>query len=124
MSSTSMSPNNTASASASKDWVLAKDEHKAVSLIVHERRSSLALPWFRFVYAQGDDSTLQIIFATHLVTISGDGLGPLLEAVAANQVVSVTEPTQNEAKFGVRGPNLDEHTGPAIHSITVQKFEK
>ena len=116
------STNNTAS--VSKDWVLLpKDEHKAVSLIVHERRSSLAVPWFRFVYAQGDDSKLQIIFATHLITISGEGLAPLLEAVAANRVLSVTEPTENEAKFSVRGPNAGEHDGSAIHSITVEKFK-
>ena len=115
------STNNTAS--ASKDWVLLKDEHKAVSLIVHERRSSLALPWFRFVYAQGDDFKLQIIFATHLITISGEGLAPLLEAVAANRVLSVTEPTENEAKFSVRGPNAGEHDGAAIHSINVEKFK-
>ena len=115
------STNNTAS--ASKDWVLAKDEQKPASLVVHERHSSLAFPWFRFVYAQGDDSSLQIIFATHLVTISGDGLGPLLEAVAANRVVSVTAPTENQAKFGVRGPDAEEQTGSAIHSISVEKFK-
>jgi hypothetical protein len=118
MSSTNT--NNTASAS---DWTLAKDEHKAASLIVHQRRSSLVLPWFRFVYAQGDDSKLQLIFATHLVSINGEGLGPLLEAAAANRVLSVTEPSQNEAKFGVRGPNVGEHDGAAIHSITVEKFK-
>ena len=118
MSSTNT--NNTASAS---DWTLAKDEHKAVSLIVHQRRSSLVLPWFRFVYAQGDDSKLQLIFATHLVSINGEGLGPLLEAAAANRVLSVTEPTQNEAKFGVRGPNAGDHDSAAIHSITVEKFK-
>jgi len=38
-------------------------------------------------------------------------------------VLSVTEPTQNEAKFGVRGPNVGEHDGAAIHSITVEKFK-
>jgi len=119
MSSTNT--NNTASAS---DWTLAKDEHKALSLIVHQRRSSLALPWFRFVYAQGDDSRLQLIFATHLVTINGEGLAPLLEDVAANRVASVTEPTDNEARFGVRGPDAGEHEGAAIHSITVEKLEK
>ena len=100
-----MSSTNTNTTASASDWTLAKEEHKAVSLIVHQRRSSLALPWFRFVYAQGDDSTLQIIFATHLVGISGEGLGPLLEAVAANRVLTVSEPTENEAKFGVRGPN-------------------
>jgi hypothetical protein len=118
MSSTNT--NNTASAS---DWTLAKDEHKAVSLIVHQRRSSLALPWFRFVYAQGDDSRLQLIFATHLVSIDGDGLAPLLEAAAAQTVMSITEPTQNEAKFGVRGPKDGEIRGGAIHSITIEKFK-
>jgi hypothetical protein len=118
MSSTNT--NNTASVS---DWMLAKDEHRVVSLIVHQRRSSLVLPWFRFVYAQGDESKLQLIFATHLVSIEGEGLAPLLEAVAAHRVLSVTEPTQNEAKFGVRSPNAGEHDGPAIHSITVEKFK-
>ena len=118
-----MSSTNTNNSASVSDWTLAKDEHKAVSLIVHQRRSSLVLPWFRFVYAQGDDSTLQLIFATHLVAIGGDGLGPLLEAAAAQRVLSITEPTQSEAKFNVRGPNAGDHQGPAIHSITVEKFK-
>jgi hypothetical protein len=119
MSSTNTN-NNTALAS---DWALAKDEQKAVSLIVHMRRSSLALPWFRFVYAQGDDSKLQLIFATHLVSIDGEGLGALLEAAANQRVISITEPTQSEAKFSVRGLNAGEVRGAAIHSITVEKFK-
>jgi hypothetical protein len=118
-----MSSTNTNNAASTSDWTLAKDEHKAVSLIVHQRRSSLALPWFRFVYAQGDDSRLQLIFATHLVSIDGEGLAPLLEAAAAQRVMSITEPTQNEAKFGVRGPNAGEVQGGAVHSITVEKFK-
>ena len=75
-------------------------------------RSAYVLPYFRFVYAEGDNSQVKIAFASHLVTVSGNGLAALLAALASQQVVRLIQPTENEAKFGVRGTGCRVAPGP------------
>jgi hypothetical protein len=58
-----------------------------------------------------------------LVTVTGHGLAALLAAVSAHRVVRLIQPTENEAKFSVRGTAAFDYRGPGIDSITVQKFE-
>ena len=53
------------------------------------------LPYFRFVYAEGDDARIEIAFASHLVTVTGHGLTALLAAVSTQRVVRVIQPTTN-----------------------------
>jgi hypothetical protein len=79
-------------------------------------------PWFRFVYAEGDNTTVQIVFASHAVYITGHALAALLAALAGQRVIRVIEPSENEATFGVRGSGAGKYHGPAIHTITVKKF--
>ena len=86
------------------------------------RRSAHVLPWFRFVCAEGDRSRVLLTFSS-LVTVEGRGLSALLAAVSAMRVARLIQPTENEAKFRVRGDNADPYRGPAITSITVQRFE-
>ena len=109
--------------SVSNDWQVDESDAKPASLIVQLRRSAHVLPWFRFVYACGDDATIQIVFSSHLVTVTGNGLAALLAAISAHRVVRLIQPTENEAKFGVRGNGASDYRGPGITSITVQKFE-
>jgi len=111
------------SALVSEDWQLTDEGAKPSSLIVQLRRSAHVLPWFRFVYAEGDNSRVQIAFASHMVTITGHGLAVLLAALAGQRVLRVIQPTKNEAKFGVRGPASAKFTGPSITDITVEKFQ-
>jgi hypothetical protein len=92
-------------------------------LVVQLRRAAFVLPWFRFLYAAGDNTRLELVFASHTVTIAGHGLVALLTAAAGQRVIRLTEPSDNEAKFGVRGPSAEAYRGPAISSITVTKFE-
>ena len=48
------------SAINSPDWQVAdEDEHKPASLLVQLRRGALILPWFRFAYAEGDNTALK-----------------------------------------------------------------
>ena len=48
------------SVSASADWHVVKaDEQKPESLLVHSRRAVFVFPWFRFVYAEGDNTREQ-----------------------------------------------------------------
>jgi hypothetical protein len=107
---------------ASEDWVLSKEgAPKPPCLAVQLRRISYVLPYFRFVYASGDQSQVHIEFSSHIVTVSGHALAPLLTALAENRVFRVIEPTENEAKFAVRGAAAAPYSGPAITAITVEK---
>jgi len=107
----------------SEDWQLAEEGSKPASLVVQLRREVFALPWFRFIYAQGDNSSVLIVFASHAVTVNGHGLAALLSAVAAERVLRLIQPTENEARFAVRGPNATQYAGPSILTVTVEKFE-
>ena len=112
------------SALASEDWQVAAEEStKPVSLVIQLRRRAHVLPWFRFLYAEGDNTQIQIAFASHIVTISGKGLVTLLAAIATQRVVGIVQPTENESKFGVRGPGAGRYTGPSISDITVAPFK-
>ena len=128
MSDTMYEPAN--SELASEDWVLADDKKdkkdkmyspKPVCLVVQLRRVCYLLPYFRFVYASGDQSQVHIEFSSHVVTVSGHGLAPLLVALAELRVSRLIQPSENEVKFGVRGPNATPYRGSAITAITVEE---
>ena len=109
-----------ASAWASKDWQLETNaDLKPAHLVVQLRRRAHVLPWMRFVFAEGDNDQVKIAFASHTVTVAGHGLAALLAALAAQQVVRIIQPSENEAKFGVRGSNAGRYTGPGVTDITV-----
>jgi hypothetical protein len=107
----------------SEDWQLAETGSKPASLVVQLRRRAHVLPWFRFVYAEGDNAQVQVAFASHMVTITGNGLAALLAALASQRVVRLIQPTENEAKFGVRGPSSTKYHGPGITDIAVEQFK-
>lgn len=109
---------------ASDDWqVVKEDGKKPTSLLVQLRNRAYILPYFRFVYAEGNNSQVKMTFTSHLVTVTGNGLAALLAALASNAVVRIIQPTENEAKFGVRAANAGRFTGPAVDNITVVAFE-
>ena len=112
------------SALASEDWQLAaEDSAKPVSLVIQLRRRAHVLPWFRFVHAEGDNTQVEILFPSHVVTVTGNGLAALLAALATQRVIRIVQPTENEAKFGVRGPGTGRYTGPSITDISVAPFK-
>ena len=108
---------------SSEDWQLAEDGHKATSLLVQLRRGAFVLPWLRFLYAEGDNNMVKLAFASHMVTVSGDGLAALLAAVVAQRVLRLIQPTDKEARFAVRGVAAIKYTGPSIHDITIEQFQ-
>ncbi|MGA7409698.1 MAG: hypothetical protein WBW33_04385 [Bryobacteraceae bacterium] len=112
------------SALASEDWQLETDAYaKPVSLLVQLRRQAYVLPWFRFVHAEGDNTQVKITFASYLVTVNGHGLAALLAALAAQRVIRLIQPSENEAKFGVRGEGSSRYTGPGITEIKVEELK-
>ena len=109
---------------ASEDWQLVPDDApKPLSLVIQQRRYAHVLPYFRFVYAEGDNSLVKIAFASHLITIGGHGLAALLAALSSHRVLRIIQPTENEAKFGVRGDGSARYNGPCITDITVEELK-
>jgi hypothetical protein len=98
-------------ASVCEDWEIEDSEIRPASLVIELRKSSFILPWFRFVYAEGDASQIEIVFSTHIVSILGHGLGGLLNGISSQRLVRITQPTENEAKF---------RPGPVITSLKVE----
>jgi hypothetical protein len=113
----------TQSVSVSEDWQIDESDTKPPSFVVQLRKSAVVLPWFRFIYAEGDDRQIVIGFASHRVTVRGHGLEGLLAAISALRVVRIMQPMENEYKFSVRGPGAQSYTGPGISSITVEAAE-
>jgi hypothetical protein len=111
---------------ASEDWQLAGDDgaKKPTSLVVQLRRRAYVLPYFRLIYAEGDNGLVKIAFASHLVTVTGHGLAALIAVLAMNAVARIIQPTENEARFGVRGPASAKHSGPSITDISVEEFKQ
>ena len=108
----------------SEDWQLAEEDTKTpTALVVQLRRCAHILPYFRLIYAEGDSRQVRIAFASHSVTVTGNGLAALLAALSTQSVVRIVQPTETEAKFGIRGPNATKVNGPEITSITVVRTE-
>jgi hypothetical protein len=107
----------------SEDWQLAPDEHRPLSVLFQLHRGVHGFPWIRLVHFEGDNNAVTMDFASHTVTITGQGLAALLAAIAGQRVIRVMEASQNEATFGVRGPGAASYSGPAVHSITVKKVD-
>lgn len=73
------------------------------------------LPWTQFLYAEGGEDEVHLVFATHNVVIRGAGLQVLLADVAAHRLVGVNEPIRAE-RFTVR-------TGMSVRELVVTKAE-
>lgn len=109
-----------ASELTSEDWQInTENTPLPISLIVQQRRSAHVLPYFRLLYVNGDNSRVQIAFATDMVVVNGHGLAQLIVALAAQRVMRLIEPTENEARFGVRGDQATRTNGAGITDIKV-----
>ncbi len=114
----------TESAWVSEDWELETDPRQRPQYLTIElRRSIHVLPWMRLTFAEGSNSEVKLVFGSHTVIVKGHGLDALLSAVAAQQVIRLLQPTQNEAQFGVRGMDAHRSSGPGIDTISVVPFK-
>jgi hypothetical protein len=59
-------------------------------------RTTYVLPWAQFLYAEGRDDEVRLVFATHDVVVRGCGLQGLLTDLAANRLVGLREPVRAE----------------------------
>jgi len=87
-----------ASAGSQRNWRIGR-EHSHVALEVVLLDRTYLLPWAQFLYAEGGDDEVRLVFATHDVVARGSGLSALLTDVAARRLVAIDEPGRAE-KFG------------------------
>ena len=115
-------------ADTSEDWELIEEGQRAASLIVQLRRSTKVYPWFRFTKAEGNHASVDLEFGEDIITVTGKRLDVLLRAVAEHRVLRLIQPTENEAKFDVRGDGVTRQTAhPTITQILIDgesEFER
>ncbi len=93
----------------------ASRSHRRAGLEVILLKQTLVLPWSQFLYAEGGDDQVRLVFSTHDIVVSGNRLGPLLAEVSAQRVSRLREPTRTE-KF-------TQDAGLQITGILVRKLE-
>lgn len=105
---------NRASVDDDRPWRTGRDANQnSLELVLIGR--TYVLPWTQFLYAEGGEDEVSLVFATHTVVIRGAGLQVLLADVAAHRLVGVNEPLRAE-RFTVR-------TGMSIRELVVTKGE-
>jgi len=102
------------SAGSQRGWRVGRDaSFNALEVVLLDR--TYVLPWSQFVFAEGGDDEVRIVFATHDVLAKGYGLQHLLSDLAAQRVIGLDEPTRAE-RFG----SGNRHS---IHELTVHKVD-
>jgi len=86
---------STASGGSDRPWRIGREgSQNALELVLIER--TYVLPWAQFLYAEGRDDEVRLIFATHDVVVRGAGLQGLLTDLAANRLAGLSEPVRAE----------------------------
>lgn len=89
---------NVALAGDRRGWRVGRDQnHLALEVVLLVR--TYVLPWAQFLYAEGGDDEVRLVFATHNVTVKGTGLSGLLADLAAERLVGLDEPSRAD-RFG------------------------
>lgn len=82
----------------SESWQIAEEE-RPLALCIQQRRCAWIFPYIRLAWVEGNNSEVRMVFATHVVQLSGHGLAALLTALLSQSVVRIVEPTEAEAQF-------------------------
>ena len=105
---------STASVGNERPWRVGREaSQNSLELVLLGR--TYVLPWAQFLYAEGSDSEVRLVFATHDVLVRGAGLHALLADVAARRLVGLNEPSRAE-RFAPR-------TGLYLREVVVTKAE-
>jgi hypothetical protein len=92
-------------------WHVNEKGAHALEIVLH--RATYVLPWSQFLYAEGGEDEIRLIFATHDVAVKGSGLGELLSDVAGHRLAALVEP-RNADRFLSRGE-------PSVREVIVRK---
>lgn len=88
-----------ASAGSPRGWRVGREpSQNALEVVLSDR--TYVLPWAQFLYAEGGDDQVRLVFATHDILAKGAGLQALLADVADRRLVGLNEPTRAE-RFGI-----------------------
>ena len=103
--------------------VSAYDQSRIVSTLNHPLALEVVLlkrtcvfPWSQFLYAEGGNDEIRLIFSTHDVLVKGSNLDSLMAAIAVNGIAKLEEPTRPERILA--------GTDPFIREISVLKIDE
>jgi hypothetical protein len=97
-----------------RSWI-AREHDRPAGVAIRLLKQTIVLPWSQFLYAEGSNEKIRVVFSTHDIVVTGHGLGSLLEDLSAQRVSMLTEP--------VRAERFDPTSNPRITSISIQKVE-
>ena len=105
---------STASVDNERPWRTGREaSQNSLELVLIGR--TYVLPWTQFLYAEGGENEVRLVFATHDVLVRGAGLHVLLTDVAAHRLVGLNEP--------LRAERFTAKTGMCIRELVVTKAE-
>jgi hypothetical protein len=103
---------NAASGGDQRAWrVVGGQSVPALEVLLLDR--TYVLPWSQFMYAEGGDDHVHLVFATHDVVARGRGLSLLLTDAAAQRLACLAAPPR-AARFG-------NSTAVCVREVSVQK---
>ena len=91
-----------------------RDRPSGLEIVLLER--TYVLPWSQFLYAEGGDDEIRLVFATHDVLVAGSGLGSMLTDLAEQRIGRLNEPT--------RADRMDSFGTTRIREIRVEKVDE
>jgi hypothetical protein len=90
--------------------------HRLFGLQIVLLKRSYVLPWSQFLYAEGTQGEVRVVFSMHDVVVQGCGLEALLADFAAQAVTLLREPRRTD-KFFMPA------SGPRISAVEVRRVE-
>jgi len=100
-----------ASVASELAWQVNERGAHALELVLH--KATYVLPWSQFLYAEGGEDEVRLIFATHDVMVKGSGLGELLTDIAAHRLAALAEPLGPDRFLG--------RSVPRVRGVAVRK---
>lgn len=95
-----------ASVGSEVGWQVNERGAHALEVVLH--KATYVLPWSQFLYAEGGEDEVRLVFATHDVWVRGSGLGSMLTDVAAHRLAALAEPLGPDRFLGRGVPRVRE----------------
>jgi hypothetical protein len=96
-----------ASADNERPWRFGREgTQNSLELVLIGR--TYVLPWAQFLYAEGGEDEVRLVFATHDVVVRGAGLHMLLADIASHRLVGLNEPRRAERFTSTTGMSIRE----------------
>jgi hypothetical protein len=93
---------------------VARERPSGLEVVLLQR--TYVLPWSQFLYAEGGDDEVRLVFATHDVLVVGSGLSSMLSDLAEQRIGRLNEPT--------RADRLEGFGTSRIREIRVEKVSE